>query len=91
MNDHPESKQSPVLVPLEALSESTLKAVIENFIQREGTDYGSQEISLSTKVEQILKQLKKGEVLVVFDPGIESVTLLTKVEWNRLERSKVSN
>jgi uncharacterized protein len=71
----------PVEVPPEALSEDALLGVIENFILREGTDYGLNEVSHETKVRQIRTQIEKGDVKIVFDPSTETVHLLTKKEW----------
>lgn len=81
----PEAPQPPIEVPPESLSAEILEAVLESFILREGTDYGAQEISLATKIEQLRRQLSRGEIKVVFDPRTESVTLMTKREWNRLQ------
>jgi len=71
----------PVEVPAESLSEELLTAVIENFILREGTDYGAVEVSLGSKIEQVSRQIKKGEVKVVFDPTTETVTLMTVKQY----------
>jgi uncharacterized protein len=76
-----ETIQVPIEVPPGSLSEEALHGVIDNFIQREGTDYGAAEASYNTKIEQIRKQIEKGDVKIVFDPATESVTLLTKREW----------
>ncbi|WP_272962904.1 YheU family protein, partial [Alcanivorax jadensis] len=45
----------------------TLTNLIEEFVTRDGTDYGDQEIPTATKVEQVRNQLKKQEAFVVFD------------------------
>ena len=37
-------------IPPERLPEGTLVAVIEEYILREGTDYGNQEVSLDNKI-----------------------------------------
>ena len=74
----------PVDVPSEALSEEALTGLIEAFILREGTDYGSAEISHDTKIGQVRKQLDKGDIKIAFDPNTESVNLLTLRDWNRL-------
>lgn len=47
---------------------------------REGTDYGLYEVSLATKVEQVRRQLERGQVVIVFDPLSESVSILTREE-----------
>lgn len=75
----------PILVPLGVLSNEALNGLIESFILREGTDYGSTEISLETKHQQVRKQLEKNDVVIVYDPNSESATLLTKREWQRIE------
>jgi hypothetical protein len=75
----------PVEIPLGVLSADALAGVIDNFIQREGTDYGATEVAHETKVKQIHKQLEKGDVKIVFDPNTESVSLLTLREWNRFQ------
>lgn len=58
------------------LEPDTLRAVIESFVLREGTDYGVHEASLEDKVAQVLKQLQRGEAHVTFDPASESVNVV---------------
>ena len=73
--------QSPseiVVVPYTELSEELLLAVAESFVLREGTDYGTQELSLEAKVARLLAQLKRGDAQIVFDPESQSVTILPK-------------
>ena len=76
--------QPPLEIPLDKLSEEVLSSLIESFVLREGTDYGVHEVQLSTKIEQIRKQVVRGDILITFDPNTESVTLLTKPEWRKL-------
>lgn len=66
----------PVEIPSENLSAEALNGIIEAFVLREGTDYGAVEVSFERKKEQLLKQIKRGEGRIVFDPNTESVTLL---------------
>src|SRR5687767_16035895 len=58
------------------LEPETLRAVIESFVLREGTDYGEHETSLETKVAQVLIQLRRGEAHITFDPATESVNVV---------------
>ena len=74
----------PIEIPLDTLSPDALAGVIDNFIQREGTDYGAHETEYETKVKHVRRQLEKGDVKIVFDPESESVTLLTKRDWQKL-------
>jgi uncharacterized protein len=68
----------PVEVPWEAISPEALRGLVESFVLREGTDYGDREVSHDTKVEQVQRQLRRGEVVILFDPMSESVTLVNR-------------
>ena len=70
-----DEEQEPVFVPHRELACSTLRAVIESFVLREGTDYGEREHSLQQKVTSILQQLDSGEAQLVFDPNSETVSI----------------
>jgi uncharacterized protein YheU (UPF0270 family) len=54
-------------VPYTALNPETLRALIEEFVTRDTTDYGERERSLADKVEDVMRQLRRGEVRIVFD------------------------
>ena len=68
----------PIIVPWKDLPTDTLTNLIEEFVTRDGTDYGDQEIPTATKVEQVRNQLKKQEAFVVFDEVTESVSVMGK-------------
>ncbi len=73
-----EPAESPVEVPHTALAEDLLRAVIESFVLREGTDYGERELSLDDKVRRVVRLLERGDARIVFDPRTESVDVVTK-------------
>jgi uncharacterized protein len=60
------------------LSPAALRGVIESFVLREGTDYGEREYSLEEKVGHVLRQLERGEAVIVFDPETESVQIVRR-------------
>jgi uncharacterized protein YheU (UPF0270 family) len=75
----PESeRRESVVVPYGDLAADLLRAVVESFVLREGTDYGERELSLEEKVERVIAQLKRGEVHIVFDPESESVSIVKR-------------
>jgi hypothetical protein len=76
VNDDP--AESPVDVPHTALAHDLLRAVIESFVLREGTDYGERELALEDKVQRVVRLLERGEARIVFDPRTESVAIVTK-------------
>ena len=54
-------------IPYDQLNSETLHGAIEEFVTRDGTDYGETEVSLETKISQVLGQLKSGKAVLVFD------------------------
>jgi uncharacterized protein YheU (UPF0270 family) len=63
-------------VPPEQLSPEALRAVVESFVLREGTDYGEREYALGDKVEQVMRQLARGEARIMFDPEAQSIQIV---------------
>jgi uncharacterized protein YheU (UPF0270 family) len=57
-----------ITVPAEQLSDDALQGLVEEFVTRDGTDYGASEVPTSHKVDQVKGQLRRGEAVIVFDP-----------------------
>jgi uncharacterized protein YheU (UPF0270 family) len=49
------------------LSADSMRGLVEEFVSRDGTDYGSLEKTLDQKVDAVMRQLEVGEVCIVFD------------------------
>jgi uncharacterized protein YheU (UPF0270 family) len=62
-------------IPWERLSADTLHALIEDFVTREGTEYGATEVTLERKVEQVLAQLRSGEAYITYDKQLGTATI----------------
>lgn len=77
-------------IPLDRLSPEVLRGVIEEFILREGTDYGVQESSLDNKIAQVRRQLGRGDVLITFDPVTENCTLLTRHQFKQFVTEQIA-
>jgi len=63
------------IIPTNKLSATALKGVIEEFITRCGTDYGTVEATLDTKFRQVKNQLKNGTAVLVFDDQTETTNI----------------
>ncbi len=63
-------------IPIERLSPEAIRGVIEEFILREGTDYGETEASIETKIHQVKSKLEKGMSVLVFDDKSETINIL---------------
>lgn len=73
-----------IIIPPEQLNQDTLDALIEEFVTRDGTDYGVEEVVLARKVAQVRDQLKQKRVLIVFDPASEQANILTLEQYQAL-------
>ncbi len=67
-----------VEVPYTALQPATLRAVIEEFVTRDTTDYGVRERTLEERVADVMRQLRRGEARVVFDANLGTVNIVPK-------------
>lgn len=73
-------QEGVIRVPADMLSPEALDGIMEDFITREGTDYGLYEYSLDDKKAQVLAQIRSGQVIILFDPFAESCHLVVKDE-----------
>ncbi|WP_300425360.1 YheU family protein [Thalassolituus sp.] len=62
-------------VPAEMLSADALDGIIEEFVSREGTDYGDYDFSFDDKKNQVREQIRRGQVVILFDPVGETCQL----------------
>jgi uncharacterized protein YheU (UPF0270 family) len=67
---------TPIVIPHRELQPETLRAMLEDFVTRDGTDYGEQECTLEARVSQVLGQLNSGKVAIVYAPDTESFSIL---------------
>lgn len=68
--------EDAVEVPYDSLQPATLRAVVEEFITREATDYGVHEKTLEQKVADVMRQLQRGEAKIVFDSETSTVNIV---------------
>lgn len=77
-------------IPHQQLSPQALQTLVEEFVSRDGTDYGNVEISLEEKTTQVIRMLDKGDVVILFDTATEGFTIVNKYALNR-EAKHVTN
>lgn len=67
-----------MIIPHTDIAADTLHNLIEYYVLREGTDYGETEVALTDKVQHVLTQLERGEVVIVYSELHESINLMPK-------------
>jgi uncharacterized protein len=69
-----------VIISFERLSKEALYGVIEEFVSRDGTDYGFMEVYLENKIDMVLRQLRSGEIFIVYDETTLTTNIVSKDE-----------
>ncbi len=69
-----EAEKEPLVIPIEELDQPTLRAVIEEFVTRDGTELSDS----GTMIAAVEKQLRQGVAQIVFDRESESCTIQNK-------------
>jgi len=67
-----------MIIPYTELSVQALHALIEDFVTRDGTDYGQEELSTQEKSARLLALLKTGELLITFDEETETCGIVSR-------------
>ncbi len=63
-------------IPLDQLSKEALRSLVEEFVTRDGTDYGAVERSVDAKIEHVMRQLDAGDARIVFDPETQTANIV---------------
>ncbi len=58
---------SIVNIPVSEVSEEALRNLLEEYVSRDGTDYGVIEKDINEKTQLLLAQLNSGELMIFFD------------------------
>ena len=77
-----------IKIPYDQLSTEALHGVIEEFASRDGTDYGEREISVETKIDKVLTQIKSEKAVIVFDQESETYNILRSDDSVLREKGK---
>ena len=70
-----------MIIPIQDINPDTLFSIIKEFVLREGTEYGAEDISIEEKVEQVRKQLDLGTAVLVYSELHETVNIIPKDQF----------
>lgn len=76
-----------MIIPWQQLNTDTLEAVIEDFVLREGTDYGEHERTLAQKVNDVKCQLVSGEVVLVWSELHQTLNMMPRGQFRAAQNS----
>jgi len=72
-----------VIIPHRELSAEALAGVIEEYVSRDGTELGE----VAKKSEAVVRLLDRGELVLVFDPELESCNLVTREQLTTTDQN----
>ena len=67
-----------MIISADQLSPQTLRALIEEFITRNGAIQGHSETPLDQMIAQVLSQLRNGKAVIVFDEEDETCSIVPR-------------
>ena len=65
-------------MPHAELAPEVLRRLIEEFVTRDGTDYGAVERTLGEKVAAVMQQLEAGELAIMVDTEHETIDIVAR-------------
>ncbi len=65
-----------IKIPMEALSTDALDGVIDDYVMREGTDYGHRDFDLEQKRDAVRRQLRSGRAVITYDSVSHTTSIL---------------
>jgi uncharacterized protein YheU (UPF0270 family) len=69
-------KESAIEVPPGDLAPETLRSLAEEFVTRDGTDYGAVEKTLHEKVAGLMRELEAGEAKIYFEAESGTINIV---------------
>ena len=69
---------TPLIIPHRSLEPETLRAMLEDFVTRDGSDYGEHEVGIGSRVQQVMRALESGKALILYDTDSETFSIAPK-------------
>ncbi len=70
--------ENGVEVPHTHLTPEALRSLAEEFVTRDGTDYGPVAKTLEEKVAALMRQLERGEAAILYDSDSQTITIVPR-------------
>jgi uncharacterized protein len=83
-----ENNHKGIIIPHDKLSQEALQGLIEEFVTRGGTDTGYTDGSLEGSVEMVMSQLKRGDVVIVYDEATQTANIVPKKEVRAISKEE---
>lgn len=75
---HHHGTERGIIIPHNQLSPEALQGLVEEFVTRNGTDGGYTSRTLERNVAMVMRQLNRGEAMVVYDEVTQTANIVPK-------------
>ncbi len=65
-------------MPILNISPEALKGLLEEYVSRDGTDYGLVEVTIDEKTKILREQLERGELSILFDEETQEFDIVMR-------------
>ena len=72
--------EEPVEIPYTALSAEALRNLVEDFVTRDGTDYGAVEKTLEAKAAALMRLLASGQAKIFYERTTGTTNIVAEHE-----------
>lgn len=73
------------IIPSDQLQPGTLRALAEEFVTRDGAVHGHADMPIDAQVETVLRQIRAGKAVIVFDEADESCTVISREQLSHFD------
>lgn len=77
-----------MIIPIEQLAPEILENILKDFVLREGTEYGAEDISIEDKVAQVREQLISKTAVIVYSELHETINIMPIDQFKQSEHSE---
>ena len=77
-----------MIIPIKELSTEVLDTIVKEFVLREGTEYGEDDVPLANKVAQVKQQLASGSAFLVYSELHDTVNILPIDQFDQQENEQ---
>jgi uncharacterized protein YheU (UPF0270 family) len=74
------------IIPPDQLRLETLRALIEEFVTREGAVHGHMDVSVESQITTLLRQIRAGDAAIVYDEENESCGVMSREQLKAAEK-----
>ena len=70
-------------VPISDISAEALTGLLEEYVSRDGADYGEVEVTIDEKTKVLRRQLEEGELSILFDPETQELDIVMREQMEK--------